>query len=203
MRLLLMWIGFGLGFMSLAAQAQSPAVTGIDRFELQAFGQGIRLEVTLQAGFTCNGIQILRGTDSLDQRTVGLIGGLCGDEAAAVTYSYFDSLRPDGRRYYYSLLLGGRIPSATRSIQLFDLATTGFAMWPNPAQATLQLRWENEGEQLFEISLLGAAGQPVMRWESRGNAATLELAPLQAGGYLVRLHNRATGESWHQQLVHH
>lgn len=201
MRLWFIWIGIFAGLLSPAVQAQTPAGTGIDRFALQSFAQGVRVEVTLQAGFTCNGIQILRGTDSLDQRSVGLIGGLCGDEAAAVTYSYFDSLQPDGRRYYYSLLLGGRIPSETRSIQLFDFATSGFVMWPNPAADQLQLQFDNRLEQAHLLQIISLQGQSQLQVETKASSLQMNVLELPAGLYLVRLQNLSTRQIWQQRLV--
>lgn len=195
--LLLLWL---LGSLS-PVMAQEPVGTGIARFGLVQLGEGVRVEVTLQAGFTCNGIQLLRSTDSLQFETVGLIGGVCGSTTEEVSYDFFDPLPLNGQRYFYSLLLGGRIPSEVLSIRLLDFNKIGFVMGPNPAREQVFLRWQNELEQPHELQIMNLQGQQLDSWEKRSSEMHLNLATLPAGLYIVRLQNRSTGQSWQQRLV--
>ncbi|MDP2188789.1 MAG: T9SS type A sorting domain-containing protein [Sphingobacteriaceae bacterium] len=195
--LLILWL-----FSSLSpAKAQEPVGTGIARFGLLQLGEGVRIDVTLQAGFTCNGIQLLRSADSLQFETIGLIGGVCGSEAEEVSYDFYDPLPLDGRKYFYSLLLGGRIPSEVLSIRLLDFNKIGFVMGPNPAREQVALRWQNEAEQLHYITLLSAHGQPLFNWEQHGSESELRLPALPAGIYFIHLRNSSTGAQWQQRLL--
>lgn len=195
--LLLLWL---LGSLS-PVMAQEPVGTGIARFGLVQLGEGVRVEVTLQAGFTCNGIQLLRSNDSLQFETVGLIGGVCGSTTEEVSYDFFDPLPLNGQRYFYSLLLGGRIPSEVLSIRLLDFNKIGFVMGPNPAREQVFLRWQNELEQLYVVELLGPAGQPIESWESRENELLLQLHGQSDGMYFIRLRNKDAGGAWVQRLI--
>jgi hypothetical protein len=194
---LLLWLLSNLS----PAMAQEPVGTGIARFGLVQLGEGVRIEVTLQAGFTCNGIQLLRSADSLQFETIGLIGGVCGSTTEEVSYDFFDPQPLDGRKHFYSLLLGGRIPSEVLSIRLLDFNKIGFVMGPNPAREQVALRWQNEAEQLHYITLLSAHGQPLFNWEQRGSESELRLPALPAGIYFIRLRNSSTGAQWQQRLL--
>lgn len=195
--LLLLWLPSQLS----VAVAQEPPGTGIAHFGLVQLGAGVRIEVTLEAGFTCNGIQLLRSTDSVQFETIGLIGGVCGSTTEEVSYDFYDPQPLDGRKHYYSLLLGGRIPSEVLSIKLLDFQKIGFVMWPNPAREQVFLRWQNELEQLYVVELLSPTGQPIEVWESRDNE--LQLQTKLAGMYFIRLRNKDVGGQWVQRLMVH
>lgn len=194
---LLFWLLLGTAWASV----QEPVGTGIARFSVVQLGTGVRVEVTLQAGFTCNGIQLLRSTDSVQFETAALIGGVCGSSSEEVSYDFYDAQPLNGQRLYYSLLLGGRIPSEVLSVRLLDFSKTGFVMWPNPARERLQLQIDNEQEQLFELQLVDLRGSVLVGWELRGSAFDLPLPLLPAGLYLVRLQNRSSGQAWQQRLL--
>lgn len=181
--------------------AQEPVGTGIAHFSVLQLGEGVRIDVTLQAGFTCNGIQLLRSADSVQFETIGLIGGVCGSTTEEVSYDFFDPQPLDGRKHFYSLLLGGRIPSEVLSIRLLDFNKIGFVMGPNPARELLQLRWQNEAEQLHYITLLNSHGQPLFNWEHRGSESELRLPALPAGIYFIHLRNSSSGAQWQQRLL--
>lgn len=197
--LLLLWLPSHLS----VAVAQEPPGTGIVHFGLVQLGAGVRVEVTLEAGFTCNGIQLLRSADSVQFESIGLIGGVCGNTTEEVSYDFYDPQPLDGRKHYYSLLLGGRIPSEVLSIKLLDFQKIGFVMWPNPAREQVFLRWQNELEQLYVVELLGPAGQPIEVWESRDNELLLQLQAKPFGMYFIRLRNKDVGGQWVQRLVVH
>ncbi len=175
--------------------------TGIARFALVQLGEGVRVEVTLQAGFTCNGIQLLRSADSVQFETIGLIGGVCGSSTEEVSYDFFDPQPLDGRKHFYSLLLGGRIPSEVLSIRLLDFNKIGFVMGPNPAREQVQLRFDNSSEQLMVIHLISLQGQSFYSIETKNSEAQLNVVSLPAGLYFVRLQNQSTGEFWQQRLI--
>jgi hypothetical protein len=107
----------------------------------------------------------------------------------------------DGRKHYYSLPLDGRIPSEVLSVKLVDFQKIGFVMRPNPAREQLQLRWQNEAEQLHQVMLPGAHGQPLLNWEWHGSETELQLPPLPAGHHFIRLPNSSTGAQWQQRLL--
>jgi len=181
--------------------AQEPPGTGIAHFGLVQLGAGVRIEVTLAAGFTCNGIQLLRSPDSLNFETIGLIGGVCGSTTEEVSYDLFDPQPLDGRTHYYSLLLGGRIPSEVLAIRLIDFQKIGFLMWPNPARDQIWLRWENEAEHPHELRLLSSQGQLLQEKKLQLNQAQMPLHGLPAGLYHLQLRNQTTGTSRWQTLV--
>lgn len=172
----------------------------LDHFSLQTLPRQVQLDVTLSAGFTCNGIQILRSADSLQFETIGLFGGVCGDSSESVSYRFIDEQPLLNQRSYYTLLLGGRIPTEILSIVVDDFGKQLFRFGPNPADAEVRLRYRNEQQQLFRVELLGLNGLPLRIETSQTEEITLPTADLPAGLYLIRLMNLDTGEQQSERL---
>lgn len=173
----------------------------LDHFSVQALSGQVQLDVTLSAGFTCNGIQILRAADSLTFETIGLFGGFCGDSAEAVSYRFIDEQPLLNRRNYYTLLLGGRIPTEILSILADDFGKQGFQLRPNPAAVEVDLRFRNELQQLYVAELMNLQGMVLRTEESTTERINLPTAELPTGLYLVRLTNRHTGLAQHGRLL--
>jgi len=176
---------FVLWLLSTSAFGQLPPGI-IDRLAARAVGNKVQVEVTLSAGYTCNGIVITRSTDSLLFETIGLIGGVCGDSAASVSYSFTDSFPPTNQRLFYQLLLGGRIATDTRQVVVYDFDQRPLWVVPNPAKDWIEVRFEAAPGSREIILLYDARGKLLDSLEIEDGLATIAVSQLQAGVYVLR-----------------
>lgn len=176
---------FVLWLLSTSAFGQLPPGI-IDRLAARAVGNKVQVEVTLSAGFTCNGIVITRSTDSLQFETIGLIGGVCGDSAASVSYSFTDSFPPTNQRLFYQLLLGGRIATDTRQVVVYDFDRRPLWVVPNPAKDWIEVRFDAAPGSREIILLYDARGKLLESLEIEDGLATIAVSQLQAGVYVLR-----------------
>lgn len=190
-----LWLIFGpllLLLLPLGLRAQGNSAQ-LDHFSVQEVAGQVQLDVSLSAGFTCNGIQILRSGDSLQFETIGLFGGFCGDSALAISYRFLDEQPLRNQRSYYTLLLGGRIPTEVLSIQLVDYGQQGFQLRPNPASVGVDLHFRNALQQTYQAALINLQGVTVRQTESNTNQLGLSTVDLPAGLYFILLSNQSTG----------
>ena len=176
---------FVLWLLSTSAFGQLPPGV-IDRLAARAVGNKVQVEVTLSAGYTCNGIIITRSTDSLQFETIGLIGGVCGDSAASVSYSFTDSFPPTNQRLFYQLLLGGRIATDTRQVVVYDFDRRPLWVVPNPAKDWIEVRFEAVPGSKEIILLYDARGKLLESLEIEDGLATIVVSQLQAGIYVLQ-----------------
>lgn len=159
----------------------------IDRLSARAIGSSVQIEVTLSAGYTCNGILITRSVDSMQFETVGLIGGVCGDSAAAVSYSFTDSFPPTNTRLYYQLLLGGRIPTDTRQVVVYDFQERPVIISPNPAKDWVEVRFEAAEGSVNTITITNQQGTKVKEVAAEDGYGKIWLQDLPGGLYFLQI----------------
>lgn len=176
---------FVLWLLSTSAFGQLPPGV-IDRLAARAVGNKVQVEVTLSAGFTCNGIVITRSTDSLLFETIGLIGGVCGDSAASVSYSFTDSFPPTNQRLFYQLLLGGRIATDTRQVVVYDFDRRPLWMVPNPAKDWIEVRFDAAPGSRETFLLRDARGKVIQQFEIEDGLARLAVLQLGPGIYVLQ-----------------
>jgi hypothetical protein len=184
----LLFLSIFLGGNSLLQAQLPPGV--LDRFSLQSVGRTVRVDLTLSAGFTCNGIVITRSTDSSQFEGIGLIGGICGDSAVFVNYSFIDSQPPLNQKLYYQVLLGGRIPTEVKSIVVLDFREAPIRVQPNPAREQVRFEFEALEGQQHELLVFDVWGKPVARIQAESGQAQMQVYDLAAGFFLVRRSDR-------------
>ena len=162
----------------------------IDRLSARAIGNKVQVEVTLSAGYTCNGILITRSTDSAQFETIGLIGGVCGDSAASVSYSFTDSFPPTNRRLFYQLLLGGRIATDTRQVVVFDFTERPLILAPNPATDWVEVRFEAPSGSAEWLIIFNQHGQEMLREQALDGYVRFSISQLATGSYFIRTANQ-------------
>lgn len=158
----------------------------IDRLAARAVGNKVQVEVTLSAGYTCNGILITRSTDSLQFETVGLIGGVCGDSAASVSYSFTDSFPPTNQRLFYQLLLGGRLATDTRQVVVYDFDRRPLWVVPNPATHLIEVRFDAAPGSTETFILFDAQAKALQQFEIEDGLAQIAVSQLMPGMYVLQ-----------------
>ncbi|MFN3529297.1 MAG: T9SS type A sorting domain-containing protein [Bacteroidia bacterium] len=185
------WLLFLSIFLSGSSLVEAQLPPGVlDRFSLQTVGRAVRVDLTLSAGFTCNGLVITRSVDSSQFEGIGLIGGICGDSAMAVNYSFTDSQPPLNQKLYYQVLLGGRIPSEVKSIVVQDFSEVSIRVIPNPAREHVRFEFEALDGQEHELVVFDKWGKPVVTLRAESGRAEMQLLTLATGLYLVQRSDR-------------
>ena len=75
----------------------------VSKFTVESINGKAYLNWTIDAGGTCNGIRILRSTDSLIFQEVGLLEGVCGSLSFPTNYTYTDESPLVNKVNYYKL----------------------------------------------------------------------------------------------------
>lgn len=158
----------------------------IDRLAARAIGNKVQVEVTLSAGYTCNGIVVTRSTDSLKFETIGLIGGVCGDSAAAVSYNFTDSFPPTNQRLYYQLLLGGRLATDTRQVVVYDFTRRPLWVVPNPATHWIEVRFDAAPGSTETFILRDWRGKALQQFQIEDGLAQIAVFQLMPGMYVLQ-----------------
>ena len=169
---------------AFAAQAQEhPYLSRFELFEQQA---AVRMEWTMVAGSTCNGIEVWRGTDPDALQLIGRIYGLCGNITSPVDYSFTDASPIEFTTLYYQLVLGTAGPSSIQHIVFFQVLTSEIRIVPNATgdgvdvvlaialNADVELRcWAADGRLVYAASALS------------GNRHHIPLGATARGGFIV------------------
>ena len=83
------------------------AQNALDRFTAQQVNNEVLLNWTIKSGFTCNGIEILSSSDSLNFTNIGKIEGICGAVDEPISYTFSHKAPAQNKINYYRLELGG------------------------------------------------------------------------------------------------
>lgn len=133
---------------------------GVADFSLYGNGKSVILSWTLDSGSTCNGIVILRASDTVNFVQAGEIQGVCGSSTSATTYTFTDCCPEVNRTMYYRLKLGLNQYSALRSIYLDYVAAGELLIKSGDA---ITLRFNNDAKEAFTFRLFNERGREVWR----------------------------------------
>ncbi len=182
---------YGLFFLSCLSfqsnlQAQS-AILG--RFTAGAVQEKVLLDWQIQAGRTCDGIGIYRGTDSVDMSLIHYIPGVCGDLSRPVSYLYLDSFPHTNQVSYYRLELGPRIFSAPVSLSLVDLQGQPWQFRPHPVAETARFYFAGSAENENRLLLYDMKGSKRLEISFFGNEASWSTLEFENGLYVFILYD--------------
>jgi hypothetical protein len=177
----LRWLIAGLLPTACAAQ-EHPYLS---HFTLDAGYGTIELSWEMIAGNTCDGITILRGTDSLDLAPVGNIAGICGSIGAPVPFHWTDADPLEFTTLYYRLRLGVNGYSSVQAIAFDQLTRTGHRVLPNPAIDAVSLVVRTSPTSEMDLMVRSLSGR-VMREVTghHGHRFDLDVSSWPAGTYL-------------------
>lgn len=120
-----------LFFSSECLHAQHNPI--LENFTATQNGGKVYLSWTITSGSTCNGIDILRSTDSISFNSISNIAGTCGSLTVAVTYQFTDNNPIKNKTNYYRLDLGGNGSSEILAVEIIDVSN-GYQLRPHPVK---------------------------------------------------------------------
>lgn len=160
----------------------------LQSFTVSSIDNTVQLNWTIKSGNTCQGINILRSTDSLNFTEIGDIQGVCGSIDQAESYNFLDPSPPKNKRIYYRLELGFNGLSDIRSIDYF-LIEDELLIFPNPANNQATIIVKNTFREQLKLTLYSFQGELILSRLTSNERFELNLSELNSGQYIVRIQN--------------
>lgn len=169
-----------LGFIS-SSQLKSS-------FSLEHINHQVLINITINSGNLCNGIKILRSTDSINFDHIGTIPGYCGNLNETVSYSYNDLDPVKNQKSYYQLELVGLETTKIQSILVIDLTKSHTKIWPHPISDVSRLYFENKGQEDIILKIFSLSGELVQEQFSQNSFIDITASSLNNGIYIYQLY---------------
>jgi hypothetical protein len=155
--------------------------TALDRFTGAESKGRVFLEWVISAGNTCQGIRILRSTDSLHFIQIGDIGGVCGSITVPTTYTFTDDHPVKNKTNYYQLELGGIGLSSVVVIKVIDFGKNGYQIIPNPVTDNARIFFSNDTRQYYELNVFTLQGALISTLHTTQNVFEITKMQIQSG----------------------
>jgi hypothetical protein len=182
---------FVLFIFSAPLSAQNEDV--IEYLNASEFNGKVLLSWSIMQGNTCNGIQILHSTDSINFSQISSIEGICGSTQQSISYSFTDLSPEKNANNYYRLQLGGLGFSSIVSVEVIDLGMNTSIVRPNPLSKTSELLFDNEANFEVFISVYSSSGVLVNMQSTVSEQILLEKSKYTAGLYHYVLTSEESG----------
>jgi hypothetical protein len=165
----------------------SQSDTIIEKFSANVIGEKVYLTWTVKAGYTCNGIEVYRATDSLNFTWIGSQEGVCGNISFPVDYEFIDAKPTANKQNFYRLNLGGNGLSEVVSVWYYDLSDQKYLVTPSPISDLSYLRFKNDFGLTVKLSVYGLNGKVCYTTETNLDHFILSKDLLLPGEYLFQL----------------
>ena len=153
------------------------------RFQVSETNGTVFLSWAITQGSTCNGIQILRSTDSINFIGIGSIPGICGSTSFEQPYNFIDENPVKNKANYYRLSLGGSGFSEILSVEIIALENNGYQIRPNPITANALIYFSNEKNQEHQLVVSNLRGNKIFTATTKQNFFELNTASISSGVY--------------------
>lgn len=163
------------------------AQDAVSHFKAEKFNETVYLTWTIKQGFTCNGVDVLRSTDSINFAKIGDIEGICGSSAEEIEYDFTDISPEKNARNFYRLSLGGLSFSQVISIHVVDIPANHYLVVPNPLTEKAGILFENSTFALCRLTVFSPDGSPVFEAATTGESFVLRKEDYEKGVYFFRI----------------
>lgn len=151
------------------------------------FNGKVLISWSIKQGNTCNGIQILRSSDSLNFSPVGSISGVCGSSLEDVPYEFTDVDPIKNIINYYRLNLGGIGFSRIVHAEVIDVTANNYLLRPNPISDSSELYFANNASNTILFNIYNSQGQTVHSSKTTSNKIILRKSDFESGTYFFSL----------------
>lgn len=166
----------------------------LEKFTASEVKGEVLLNWVIGAGYTCNGTNIMRSTDSVVFEQIGNISGICGNNSSSVSYTFTDKNPLSNSKNYYRLDFGGLESSDVISLFVILIGDEGYVWIQNPFEYESKIYFTNDQSDLFELSLYDINGKHQFTAQSRDEYIEVIKNNLSNGVYLFRLENKNSSE---------
>ncbi len=178
-----------LGF-SFISQAQNEEI--IESFSAEVYNESVLINFRINSGYTCNGIDVLHSSDSVNFSPVNTFEGICGSTTESIAYEYTHANPVKNIKNYYRLYLGGTGFSWVINVLVIDL-TNSSLIKPNPLLSTSELIFENNTITDHQLVISNMYGQIVFSETTNGSSFLLSRNDFVQGVYLYSIIDKEKG----------
>ena len=176
-----------LAFLLFFIFLKSTSAQVLSSLSARQIGQSVVISFTMKSGNTCNGIEILHSTDSIQFSKIGSIPGICGSATFDISYTYVDSFPVINTDNYYKLDLNVLGQSAVLKIHVFDQSKS-LLIYPNPGGERINFYHTLNAKPSVNIRVFDLKGNLVVTMDDvRTNPAAINTDLLENGIYFLEL----------------
>jgi hypothetical protein len=199
---LIKYIVFGILFVGQSVIGTSQEWHPLlDRFHAIVGSESVQITCVISSGSTCNGMDVLRSTDSVYYEVIGNIAGVCGSDSKPVTYQFEDQNPVINGRTFYKLELGGYGFTEPIYVVIRDIPEGKAHVFPNPANAQAEIHFINPVKNTFQLSIRNLAGQSVYSRNTAADFFILNVANWDSGYYFIQLYSEESNATQTGVLV--
>ncbi|MBK7965886.1 MAG: T9SS type A sorting domain-containing protein [Bacteroidetes bacterium] len=156
-------------------------------FNVQQDGNKVIVFLTIRGGIQCSGLQVQRGTDSINYTLVHEFPGVCGSPSADESYVWVDDSPSRNTVNYYRLEIGNLgIVSEHKFVFFQYFEGDKLLITPNPCE-DCTIRFPNDKREKVRVQLFSIDGKFLLEEESTNNFYSLKDFDLQGSTFLVSI----------------
>ncbi len=163
-------------FAGLPLAAASQQNAALSAFTGAQVKDSVFLSFTMNGGYTCNGIGVQRGTDTLHFALIGDIQGVCGSPVFETSYTFTDPAPVDNTVNHYRLDLGNYGYSPVLPVFFKKLNAHGFALSANPCAGDCTMYFENAQNKALTVRIFDTNGHLQVSETVHGRSYSLKPA---------------------------
>ena len=164
----------------------------IARFNVELLNEKVYIDFTIKSGNTCNGIGVLRGTDSIHFDQIYKFSGICGSSSISIDYNYTDITPEKNKVNYYKLDLADFGFSSVKSVLVINLNSESYFLRGNPLINESFLYFNNPNQSSVELKITDYLGRTVEHKKTQENFFRLERSNFIPGTYNFEIRKENT-----------
>ncbi|MFL2564283.1 MAG: T9SS type A sorting domain-containing protein [Parvicellaceae bacterium] len=159
----------------------------LDNLNIFEYNSQVYVDVTISSGNTCNGIKLLRSSDSVYYEEIAFIDGVCGFSSSPSSYSLIDPYPILNSYNYYKILFGSNTYSTTYQILILNFEKNNYQIWPNPVSDMTTIYFQNPQSKLYSFNLFNISGKKLLSVSTIEDKYNLNCKNYNSGIYFFTL----------------
>ena len=159
----------------------------LDNLNIFEYNSQVFVDVTISSGNTCNGIKLLRSSDSVYYEEIAFIDGVCGFSSSPSSYSLIDPYPILNSYNYYKILFGSNTYSTTYQILILNFEKNNYQIWPNPVSDMTTIYFQNPQSKLYSFNLFNISGKKLLSVSTIEDKYNLNCKNYNSGIYFFTL----------------
>jgi hypothetical protein len=156
-------------------------------FNVQQDANKVVVFLTIKGGIQCSGLQVQRGSDSINYTLVHEFPGVCGSPSADESYVWVDDSPLKNTVNYYRLEIGNLgIVSEHKFVFFQYFEGDKLLITPNPCE-DCTIRFPNDKREKVRVQLFSIDGKFLLEEESTNNFYSLQNFRLQGSIFMVKV----------------
>lgn len=175
---------FCVSSFSGTAQEGHPILDSFSAFEVDGT---VYISCVISAGYTCNGIDVLKSEDTIRFTEIGNIAGVCGSSSNPVRYDFVDENPKINATSYYKLELGGVGFTSLLEVDVRRFRNNNLQIAPNPVFSDCTIFLDNPNSENMNVTVTSLTGEIMFRTTTIMEELQLNLSDWVNGIYIVHI----------------